>query len=289
MVDTAPKPFVFVLMPFRDEFKDVYEVGIKQACSDAGAYCERVDEQMFEERIVERIYNQIAKADVVVADMTGQNPNVFYEVGYAHALAKRTILLTQKAADIPFDLKHYPHIIYGGSITDLRAELEKRITWMLANPRRSGAELSGEAELYIIGKRVELGTRLTRELGHDGYLRFKIDIRNPGNQVIMGDTMRITLRSGEHFPSGDYHHISNTIQLPEGGFLHYVKKVKSILPGEWGSAFVALRRVNSPPLVGGEIEQFTIRVYSEVRSFEVPFEIGVDPHPGYRLIPVEKV
>ena len=105
---TKPKKFCFILMPFDDEFKDIYELGIKQSCSDAGAYCERVDEQIYKESIIERIYNQISKADIVIADMTGRNPNVFYEVGYAHALGKTTILLTKDAADIPFDLKHYP-------------------------------------------------------------------------------------------------------------------------------------------------------------------------------------
>jgi hypothetical protein len=46
MADTAPKPFVFVLMPFETAFDDVYKLGIKPACFEAGAYCERVDEQM---------------------------------------------------------------------------------------------------------------------------------------------------------------------------------------------------------------------------------------------------
>lgn len=52
MDTTIPKPFVFVLMPFCDEFKDVYELGIKAACKEVGAYCERVDEQIFEGSIV---------------------------------------------------------------------------------------------------------------------------------------------------------------------------------------------------------------------------------------------
>ena len=38
MHDTRPKPFVFVLMPFSEEFNDVYEFGIKSACEKAGAY-----------------------------------------------------------------------------------------------------------------------------------------------------------------------------------------------------------------------------------------------------------
>ena len=53
--------------------------------------------------------------------MTGRlDPNVFYEVGYAHALGKITLLLTQAVSDIPFDLKHRQHIVYGGKIDILK-------------------------------------------------------------------------------------------------------------------------------------------------------------------------
>jgi len=133
MQDTRPKPFVFVLMPFSDEFGDVYQLGIKPACEAVGAYAERVDEQIFAGSIIQRVYNQISRADVVVADMTGRNPNVFYEVGYAHALGKAVVLLAQEADDIPFDLKDYPHIVYRRRISDLIPELEKRVRWCLTH------------------------------------------------------------------------------------------------------------------------------------------------------------
>jgi nucleoside 2-deoxyribosyltransferase len=103
-----PKPFVFTLMPFNESFNDIWKLGIKETCEKADTYCERVDEQIFEERMLDRIYNQINKADIIVADMTGKNPNVFYEVGYAHALNKRVILIIKESDDIPFDLKHHP-------------------------------------------------------------------------------------------------------------------------------------------------------------------------------------
>jgi len=109
---TKPKPFCFVLMPFAEAFTDIYNLGIKETCEQAGAYCERVDEQVYQGNILDRVYNQIAKADFIIADMTGRNANVFYEVGYAHALGKSTILLTQHNDDIPFDLKHFPHVVY---------------------------------------------------------------------------------------------------------------------------------------------------------------------------------
>jgi hypothetical protein len=60
---TGPKPFVFVLMPFSQKFSDIYTFGIKGAAEDVGAYAERIDEQIFNEGILERLFNQINKAD----------------------------------------------------------------------------------------------------------------------------------------------------------------------------------------------------------------------------------
>ena len=68
MNSTTPKPFAFVLMPFSDEFNDIYQLGIKPACHNAGAYAERVDEQLFQSLILDRIYNQISKADIIISD-----------------------------------------------------------------------------------------------------------------------------------------------------------------------------------------------------------------------------
>jgi hypothetical protein len=141
---TIPKPFIFVLMPIDKKFDDIYKFGIKGAAEDVGAYAERLDEQIFVEGMLDRIFNQISKADLIIADMTGRNPNVFYEVGYAHALGKITLLLTQDADDIPFDLKHRQHTVYGGSIDLLRKELADRLRWGIAESRRQGRGPSTE-------------------------------------------------------------------------------------------------------------------------------------------------
>lgn len=123
-------------MPFDSKFDDIYKFGIKGAADEVGAYAERVDEQTFTEGILDRIFNQISKADVIVADMTGRNPNVFYEVGYAHALGKIVLLLTQNTDDIPFDLKHRSHIVYGGKIEALRVALAPKLEWAIAESRK---------------------------------------------------------------------------------------------------------------------------------------------------------
>ena len=143
-ISTKPKPFVFVLMPFEEKFADIYKFGIKGAAEDAGAYAQRVDEQIFVEGMLDRIFNQINKADVIVADMTAKNPNVFYEVGYAHALDKVVLLITESAADIPFDLKHRQHIVYSGSINHLRRELAGRIMWAIGEAERRNSSIGPE-------------------------------------------------------------------------------------------------------------------------------------------------
>jgi nucleoside 2-deoxyribosyltransferase len=132
--------FAFVLMPFASEFDDVYRLGIKEPASALGIRAERVDEQIYAEGILDRIYRQIDAADFIIADMSGQNANVFYEVGYAHAKDKLCLLLTKDAADIPFDLKHKRHIVYGDSIHGLRQQLTNDFQWAkseIDNIRRS--------------------------------------------------------------------------------------------------------------------------------------------------------
>lgn len=160
---TLPKPFVFVLMPFEKAFDDVYKLGIKAAAEAAGTYAERVDEQSFTERILDRIYNQISKADVIVADMSGRNPNVFYEVGYAHALGKTVLLVTKHSDDIPFDLKHHPHIIYRDSIASLKEELTKKILWAVTDARN--AQPSAPELLTILVKGWEVKPSLESKAG----------------------------------------------------------------------------------------------------------------------------
>ncbi len=122
--------FAFILMPFAEEFSDVYRLGIQETAKEKEVIAERVDEQIYTESILERIYRQIDSADFIIADMSGRNANVFYEVGYAHAKEKICTLITKSADDIPFDLKHHRHIVYDGQITRLKELLSAEIDWI---------------------------------------------------------------------------------------------------------------------------------------------------------------
>ena len=123
--------YAFVLMPFTASFDDIYKYGIKRPITELGITCERVDEIQYTGGILDQVLNSINKASFIIADMTGRNPNVFYEVGYCHAVKKDVILCTQSADDIPFDLRGYNHIVYQGKINLLEDGIRKRALALL--------------------------------------------------------------------------------------------------------------------------------------------------------------
>jgi hypothetical protein len=225
---TAPKAFCFVLMPFSNDFNDVYKLGIKEACAAAGAYCERVDEQIFIDRILDRIYNQIAKADIIVADMTGRNPNVFYEVGYAHALDKLTILLTKNADDIPFDLKHFPHIVYGSSISSLRDILTQRVRHYVENPPSDGGQSKVDVELFINSQL--LGTKdVAVKSNPDEFPYFRIVVHNTSSKTFEPGDLKLGLVTSPAFTEFRYPAVRTTV-LPDGKCLHMLPDLPALFP-----------------------------------------------------------
>lgn len=100
-------------MPFRPELNYFY-LYIQQHLSDEhGIHCERGDHNILTKPLLEKIRSQILEADVIIADITGRNPNVLYELGLADAYGKRVILITQDSSeDVPTDIKHLEFIKY---------------------------------------------------------------------------------------------------------------------------------------------------------------------------------
>lgn len=221
-------------MPFSGEFGDVYQIGIKEACDAAGAYCERVDEQIFTETVLERIYNQIAKADLIVADMTGRNPNVFYEVGYAHALNQRTILLTKNADDIPFDLKHFPHIVYGDSLAILREELTRRIKWHVANPPGDSPDSHINIDLYL-GSELIGSPGVIHGFPHGRYPHFPVTIHNNSIHTFISGEFKIGIITPLPFTFIQGTYETTTTTLPDGRLLHMLPVFDILFPNSYDS------------------------------------------------------
>jgi hypothetical protein len=90
------KPHVFVAMPFDPAMDDVYHYGIQRVVHERGWLCERLDQTAFTGDVVERIKVRIRTAKVVIAGLTGANPNVYLEVGYAWGVGRPTVFLQSR-------------------------------------------------------------------------------------------------------------------------------------------------------------------------------------------------
>lgn len=128
----------FVLMPFKVEYDEIYQEIIKPLLQELGFSCLRADEIYRPTAIIQDIWQNIQTAGLIIADMTGRNANVFYELGLAHAIGKEVILISQSMDDVPFDLRHLRCLVYKHSLRGLRQladGLRNTITDMPASAR----------------------------------------------------------------------------------------------------------------------------------------------------------
>ena len=129
---------IFVLMPFAEDMKVVYDEGIEPTARQFDLSVARADNFFTREAVMTDVWLGIFLADIVIADCTNRNVNVFYELGMAHTIGKATIILAQEKEDIPFDIRHLRHIIYEQSdegLIALQGELGTAIRNLIRQER----------------------------------------------------------------------------------------------------------------------------------------------------------
>lgn len=109
------KADAFMIMPFREKFEAVYRDHIKPMLESHHLTVIRGDDFFSQNAIMDEVWSAIFHAQIVIAECTDRNPNVFYELGIAHAIGKPSILIVQDIEDIPFDLRHLRIIVYDPS------------------------------------------------------------------------------------------------------------------------------------------------------------------------------
>lgn len=149
---TGAEPTCFIVMPFGLAESDAVHQVLRQACQQAGLRPVRGDDLFTPTDILDDIWRGITGAHCVIADITGRNPNVMYELGMAHTLAKPVLILSRRADDIPIDLATRRVILYGtaddGAAPAWQATLAVRAqtalaALMLAYPAGRGGAQAG--------------------------------------------------------------------------------------------------------------------------------------------------
>ena len=154
------KKLCFVIMPFSstkrcttEQWTEIFENVHKPSITGSrlGYKCER--SKIRTGAFIKDILIQLNQADVVLADLTDMNPNVFYELGVRHALRNRTILVSQTMDDVPSDLKQYGIVTYNTtpkSVTEYKKKISNILKDIRDNPDRADNPVSDYLHLKTI-------------------------------------------------------------------------------------------------------------------------------------------
>src|SRR5207302_9047003 len=104
---------IFVAMPFTETMTALYQDHVRRVIQeDLRLTVARADDLFTDRSIASDIWSLICAARLVLADCSGRNPNVFYEIGVSHAIGKPTLLVSRAIEDVPFDIKHLRCLLY---------------------------------------------------------------------------------------------------------------------------------------------------------------------------------
>ncbi|MEO9824518.1 MAG: hypothetical protein ABJF50_08905 [Paracoccaceae bacterium] len=117
----------FVAMPFSKDYASTYDA-IATAIRSAKYVPVRVDEQVFTESIVDKIFSGIRRSRFVVSLVEDKNPNVYFETGFAAALEKDVVTIATRSTDLPFDLQSKNTLFYDGNLSKLTETLSKNLS-----------------------------------------------------------------------------------------------------------------------------------------------------------------
>ncbi|RJQ23989.1 response regulator [Candidatus Parcubacteria bacterium] len=126
------KQSCFVAMPFDKSYNPIFKI-IKKCVSKTSYQCVRVDQQTFTKSIVEKIFEEIENSKIVIFVSNDKNPNAFYECGYAVALDKEIVTVTDYYSNLPFDIRDRNAIAYQNDLSLLENKLLSKLTSLTEN------------------------------------------------------------------------------------------------------------------------------------------------------------
>lgn len=222
----------FVMMPFADPFEIYYERLYKPAIMEAGLEPTRTLDLFRPSAIVFDIWNMIQEANVLLAELTTRNANVFYELGLAHAIGKPVVLVSETMSDVPFDLQQLRIILYDKNDPawgdKLGSDITSALTETLSNPIEAvpnifrkvvASQAPEQDEIHLRLNSLEQRQRaINREMRNMGNLRrtrstFKSELMKVSSSMEFDKWVRQWYRNG--IPVHDLEDaVRNSMEIP---------------------------------------------------------------------------
>jgi hypothetical protein len=114
--NSSKSPLIFIAMPFKEEFENTYDFGIREAIEKENFKPLRTDKTFFTGSIMNEVEKRIKESEIIIVDISELNVNVIYELGYAEGVGKPVIIICQKGEKLPFDLSGKNVIFYNPKI-----------------------------------------------------------------------------------------------------------------------------------------------------------------------------
>ena len=178
------KPVVFVITPFDEDFLALYDA-LRERYTDSYTFTNAGDLDN-QHSILKDIVIGIESADVIIADVTGLNSNVFYELGIAHSMNKKVIIITQNITELPFDIKPYranEYSIKFYKIIELYKKLDKLLEGAINGTTQFGSPVSDFSKGFSSNEITQINDNIELELEesdnvdeNDGFIDFIANI-----------------------------------------------------------------------------------------------------------------
>lgn len=266
----------FVLMPFDPEFDGIYRDLIVPALKGAGYEVRRADsgvdqQSILQQSILKDIIDNIARADLIVAELSSLNGNVMYELGIAHGLLKPTVMLTQDIAAVPFDLRSYRLITYSlnySEVGKLQRQLEE-----IAQAHRAGAVTFGNPVS-------DFAPRDLRRHGDDGWQLAQGVATAPAMAITVASATSPVPTQAEEEPG--IFDIQEDIERSQQGLKEYMDRLTDISKGFEAGVAPHVREMGTlagTPGIAARKRELVRSVAAEITKFAQAVEAEL---PGLR-------
>lgn len=228
----------FVMMPFSEVYDRIYRDLIVPAVEDAGLSAVRADEISGTGFVMEQIRAAIQQARLCIADVTDRNPNVLYEVGFAEAMRKSTILMASDLSQLPFDVASQRVLWYSTDFDVSRPRLRQAIAHALTEDRFAEGEklIAAGSPRGAIAVAAVILEHLLRELAnrHDVGLRPRVSARDIAASLehagVIDRNVRMAIDEATSIRNRAIHAIDREPKQEEAQFvLDTAKKTSQIL------------------------------------------------------------